>query len=108
MYILGIESSCDETAAAVLRLDEAGPRVLSDVVLGQAAQYLRSLDWDPRAPAVVADPNWSGRSGLWWIPRGGAPLADLVEAAAATLPEGAQRPLVLSLAATQLAELTPA
>lgn len=40
--------------------------------------------------------------------RGGAPLADLVEAAAATLPEGAQRPLVLSLAATQLAELTPA
>ena len=37
--ILGIETSCDETAAAVLRLDESGPRVLSDVVLGQAAHH---------------------------------------------------------------------
>ena len=37
--ILGIESSCDETAAAVLRLDDDGPRVLSDIVLGQAAQH---------------------------------------------------------------------
>ena len=39
LTILGIETSCDETAAAVLRLDEAGPRVLSDVVLGQAAHH---------------------------------------------------------------------
>lgn len=37
--VLGIESSCDETAAAVLRLDETGPHVLSDVILGQAAQH---------------------------------------------------------------------
>jgi N6-L-threonylcarbamoyladenine synthase len=37
--ILGIETSCDETAAAVLRLDENGPRVFSDVVLGQAAAH---------------------------------------------------------------------
>ncbi|MGE0742187.1 MAG: tRNA (adenosine(37)-N6)-threonylcarbamoyltransferase complex transferase subunit TsaD [Hyphomonadaceae bacterium] len=39
LTILGIETSCDETAAAVLRLDEAGPRVLSDIVLGQASQH---------------------------------------------------------------------
>lgn len=39
LTVLGIESSCDETAAAVVRLDSAGPRVLSDVVLGQAAQH---------------------------------------------------------------------
>ncbi len=39
LTILGIETSCDETAAAVLRLDDAGPRVLSDIVLGQAAQH---------------------------------------------------------------------
>lgn len=37
--VLGIESSCDETAAAVLRLDDDGPHVLSDIVLGQAAQH---------------------------------------------------------------------
>ena len=37
--ILGIETSCDETAAAVLRLDENGPLVLSDIVLGQAAAH---------------------------------------------------------------------
>jgi len=39
LTILGIETSCDETAAAVLRLDEGGPHVLSDIVLGQAAQH---------------------------------------------------------------------
>jgi N6-L-threonylcarbamoyladenine synthase len=37
--VLGIETSCDETAAAVLRLDDGGPHVLSDIVLGQAAQH---------------------------------------------------------------------
>jgi N6-L-threonylcarbamoyladenine synthase len=37
--VLGIETSCDETAAAVLRLEEGGPRVLSDIVLGQTAQH---------------------------------------------------------------------
>ena len=39
LTVLGIETSCDETAAAVLRLDEGGPHVLSDIVLGQAAQH---------------------------------------------------------------------
>jgi len=39
LTILGIETSCDETAAAVLRLDERGPHVLSDIVLGQAALH---------------------------------------------------------------------
>jgi N6-L-threonylcarbamoyladenine synthase len=39
LTVLGIETSCDETAAAVLRLDENGPHVISDIVLGQAAQH---------------------------------------------------------------------
>ncbi|SDE63860.1 tRNA (adenosine(37)-N6)-threonylcarbamoyltransferase complex transferase subunit TsaD [Limimaricola pyoseonensis] len=36
LTILGIESSCDDSAAAVLREDGAGARVLSSVVRGQA------------------------------------------------------------------------
>lgn len=39
LTILGIETSCDETAAAVLRLEDGRPHVLSDVVLGQAAHH---------------------------------------------------------------------
>lgn len=39
LTVLGIETSCDETAAAVLCLDENGPHVISDVVLGQAAHH---------------------------------------------------------------------
>ena len=38
LTVLGIETSCDETAAAVVCLEEK-PRVLSDIVLGQAAQH---------------------------------------------------------------------
>jgi N6-L-threonylcarbamoyladenine synthase len=39
LTVLGIETSCDETAAAVLRLDAGGPQVLSDIVLSQAAEH---------------------------------------------------------------------
>ncbi|MGD9814497.1 MAG: tRNA (adenosine(37)-N6)-threonylcarbamoyltransferase complex transferase subunit TsaD [Hyphomonadaceae bacterium] len=39
LTVLGIETSCDETAAAVVRLLDGRPQVLSDVVLGQAAQH---------------------------------------------------------------------
>ncbi len=40
LTVLGIETSCDETAAAVLRLDEnRRPHVISDIVLGQAAHH---------------------------------------------------------------------
>jgi N6-L-threonylcarbamoyladenine synthase len=39
LTVLGVETSCDETAAAVVRLEASGPRVLSDVVLGQVAQH---------------------------------------------------------------------
>ena len=38
--VLGIESSCDETAAAIVRIDEEGRgRILSDVVLSQVAEH---------------------------------------------------------------------
>ncbi len=39
LTVLGIETSCDETAAAVVRLGEAGAEVLSDIVLGQAPHH---------------------------------------------------------------------
>jgi N6-L-threonylcarbamoyladenine synthase len=39
LTVLGIETSCDETAAAVVRLEDGRPHVLSDVVLGQVAQH---------------------------------------------------------------------
>ncbi|PYE84619.1 tRNA (adenosine(37)-N6)-threonylcarbamoyltransferase complex transferase subunit TsaD [Pseudoroseicyclus aestuarii] len=36
LTLLGIESSCDDTAAAVVRQDGDGPAILSSVVMGQA------------------------------------------------------------------------
>ncbi len=40
LTVLGIETSCDETAAAVVRLNEAGRgEILSDVVLSQIAEH---------------------------------------------------------------------
>jgi N6-L-threonylcarbamoyladenine synthase len=42
MRVLGIETSCDETAAAVVDRDMAGnPRILSSVVLGQMREHAR-------------------------------------------------------------------
>lgn len=39
LTLLGIESSCDDTAAAVVRLGAAGPEILSSTVLGQTALH---------------------------------------------------------------------
>jgi N6-L-threonylcarbamoyladenine synthase len=40
MRILGIETSCDETAAAIVeRDDQGGGRILSNVVLSQIAEH---------------------------------------------------------------------
>lgn len=39
LTVLGIESSCDETAAAVVRLDRDGGWVLSDVIASQIAEH---------------------------------------------------------------------
>jgi N6-L-threonylcarbamoyladenine synthase len=39
LTILGIESSCDDTAAAVLRMGQDGPAILSSVVMGQNALH---------------------------------------------------------------------
>jgi N6-L-threonylcarbamoyladenine synthase len=37
--VLGIETSCDETAAAVVRLGPAGPEVVSNIVWSQMAEH---------------------------------------------------------------------
>lgn len=39
LTLLGIESSCDDTAAAVVRLGGGGPEILSSVVVGQTALH---------------------------------------------------------------------
>jgi N6-L-threonylcarbamoyladenine synthase len=39
LTVLGIETSCDETAAAVLRLEDGAPRVLSNIVLSQVDEH---------------------------------------------------------------------
>lgn len=38
--VLGIESSCDETAAAIVELSDEGVRILSETVKGQAEEHL--------------------------------------------------------------------
>lgn len=39
LTFLGLESSCDDTAAAVVRMEETGPRILASVVAGQTALH---------------------------------------------------------------------
>ena len=39
LCVLGIESSCDETAVAVVRRDEAGTRVLSNLIHSQVVKH---------------------------------------------------------------------
>ncbi|HMD66675.1 MAG TPA: tRNA (adenosine(37)-N6)-threonylcarbamoyltransferase complex transferase subunit TsaD [Stellaceae bacterium] len=40
MIVLGIETSCDETAAAVVATTAAGPRILSNLVRSQLAEHM--------------------------------------------------------------------
>ncbi len=61
LTILGIETSCDETAAAVLRLDDAGPAVLSDVVLGQAIHH---APYKGVVPEIAARAHVEGLDGV--------------------------------------------
>ena len=41
MIVLGIETSCDETAAAVVAATDCGPKVLSNLVRAQLAEHVR-------------------------------------------------------------------
>jgi N6-L-threonylcarbamoyladenine synthase len=42
MLVLGIETTCDETAASIVRRDDDGKgAILSNVVLSQASQHAR-------------------------------------------------------------------
>ncbi len=61
LTVLGIETSCDETAAAVLCLDENGPRVLSDVVLGQAVHH---APYKGVVPEIAARAHVEGLDGV--------------------------------------------
>ncbi|WP_420861757.1 tRNA (adenosine(37)-N6)-threonylcarbamoyltransferase complex transferase subunit TsaD [Algirhabdus cladophorae] len=50
-HILGIESSCDDTAAAILRVTDTGPIVLSSVVVGQTGLH---KDYGGVVPEIAA------------------------------------------------------
>jgi N6-L-threonylcarbamoyladenine synthase len=49
--ILGLESSCDDTAAAIVRTDESGPTILSSVVYGQTELH---SDFGGVVPEIAA------------------------------------------------------
>ncbi|HWU48678.1 MAG TPA: tRNA (adenosine(37)-N6)-threonylcarbamoyltransferase complex transferase subunit TsaD [Asticcacaulis sp.] len=51
LTVLGVESSCDETAVAVVRRDEAGTHVLSSVIHSQIAQH---ADYGGVVPEIAA------------------------------------------------------
>jgi N6-L-threonylcarbamoyladenine synthase len=85
LTVLGIETSCDETAAAVLRLDENGPHVLSDVVLGQAVHH---APYKGVVPEIAARAHVEGLDGVIAAAMGDAGLgfADLDGVAATAGP----------------------
>ncbi|MEO0548640.1 MAG: tRNA (adenosine(37)-N6)-threonylcarbamoyltransferase complex transferase subunit TsaD [Pseudomonadota bacterium] len=71
--VLGIETSCDETAAAVVRLDDAGVEVISDVIRTQVEEHAPYGGVVPeiaaRAHADIADEVVAmalEQSGLTW------------------------------------------
>ncbi|MBL8548793.1 MAG: tRNA (adenosine(37)-N6)-threonylcarbamoyltransferase complex transferase subunit TsaD [Hyphomonadaceae bacterium] len=70
--VLGIETSCDETAAAVVRLSEDGPTILSDIILGQAAQH---APYRGVVPEIAARAHVEGLDGAIAAAMGDAGLA---------------------------------
>ncbi len=85
LIVLGIETSCDETAAAVVRLDDSGPHVLADIVLGQAAQH---APYKGVVPEIAARAHVEGLDGVIAAAMGEARLgfADLDGVAATAGP----------------------
>lgn len=85
LTVLGIESSCDETAAAVLRLEGGRPRVLSDIVLGQADHH---APYKGVVPEIAARAHVEGLDGAIEAAMRGAGLdfADLDGVAATAGP----------------------
>jgi N6-L-threonylcarbamoyladenine synthase len=61
LTVLGIETSCDETAAAVVRLDDGRATVLSDIVLGQVAQH---APYKGVVPEIAARAHVEGLDGV--------------------------------------------
>jgi N6-L-threonylcarbamoyladenine synthase len=59
--VLGIETSCDETAAAVVRLADGRPEILSDIILGQVAQH---APYRGVVPEIAARAHVEGLDGV--------------------------------------------
>ncbi|MGE0046017.1 MAG: tRNA (adenosine(37)-N6)-threonylcarbamoyltransferase complex transferase subunit TsaD [Hyphomonadaceae bacterium] len=84
--VLGIETSCDETAAAVVRVDDDGARVLSDVILSQAADH---APYKGVVPEIAARAHVEGVDGVIRAAMADAGLSfDALDGVAATAGPG--------------------
>jgi N6-L-threonylcarbamoyladenine synthase len=61
LLVLGIESSCDETAAAVLRRESDGVTILSDIVLSQVKEH---APYKGVVPEIAARAHVEGLDGV--------------------------------------------
>jgi N6-L-threonylcarbamoyladenine synthase len=96
MRVLGIETSCDETAAAVVERDEAGHgRILSNIVLSQTAEH---EPYGGVVPEIAARAHVEALDRLIAraLDEAGTPLAD-IDAIAATSGPGLIGGLIVGL-----------
>lgn len=96
MRVLGIETSCDETAASVVALDgEGAPRILSNIVLSQIEQHAA---FGGVVPEIAARAHVEALDGIVEaaLVEAGVELADL-DAVAATAGPGLVGGLIVGL-----------
>ncbi|PYE88924.1 tRNA (adenosine(37)-N6)-threonylcarbamoyltransferase complex transferase subunit TsaD [Phyllobacterium leguminum] len=96
MRVLGIETSCDETAAAVIERDESGHgRILSNVVLSQIAEH---EPYGGVVPEIAARAHVEALDGLIAraLDEAGTPLSE-IDAIAATAGPGLIGGLIVGL-----------
>ena len=94
--VLGIETSCDETAAAVVALDKAGrPQILSNIVLSQIEEHAA---FGGVVPEIAARAHVEALDGIIEaaLSDAGVTLAD-VDAIAATAGPGLVGGLIVGL-----------
>ncbi len=96
MRVLGIETSCDETAASVVALDDAGmPEILSNVVLSQIEEHAA---FGGVVPEIAARAHVEALDGIVEaaLAEAGVALAD-IDAVAATAGPGLIGGLIVGL-----------
>ncbi|WP_354490674.1 tRNA (adenosine(37)-N6)-threonylcarbamoyltransferase complex transferase subunit TsaD [Mesorhizobium robiniae] len=95
MRVLGIETSCDETAASVVTLDGGAPKILSDIVLSQIEEHAA---FGGVVPEIAARAHVEALDGIIEaaLADSGVDLAD-IDAIAATAGPGLVGGLIVGL-----------